>query len=67
MMPQRRALLDDWLRETLGSGDYGFSPASGDASFRSYWRVRHGGKTYVVMDAPPGLEDIERFVRISRQ
>jgi aminoglycoside/choline kinase family phosphotransferase len=64
-MPQRRALLETWLSSVLGTGAM-IEPASGDASFRRYWRVRlPEQRTYVVMDAPPGKEDIARYVRIS--
>ncbi|MDE2255083.1 MAG: phosphotransferase [Betaproteobacteria bacterium] len=43
-------------------------PASSDASFRRYFRV-HTQKplatTLIVMDAPPGREDIEPFLRVA--
>jgi hypothetical protein len=32
-------------------------PASADASFRSYWRVHSGGRSYVLMNSPPDKED----------
>jgi aminoglycoside/choline kinase family phosphotransferase len=63
-MPQRRALLETWLSSVVGIGAI-IEPASGDASFRRYWRVRVPGRTYVAMDAPPGQEDIARYVRIA--
>lgn len=40
-------------------------PASGDASFRRYFRLRDGGRTWIVMDAPPPMEDCRPFVRIA--
>jgi aminoglycoside/choline kinase family phosphotransferase len=45
-------------------------PASADASFRRYFRVdgrdAHGAPaTYVVMDAPPGKEDVRPFVHVA--
>jgi aminoglycoside/choline kinase family phosphotransferase len=64
-MPQRRIAIQQWVTETLGTADLSLVPASGDASFRRYWRVRHEGRTFIVMDAPPGIEDTERFVRIA--
>jgi aminoglycoside/choline kinase family phosphotransferase len=64
-MPQRRALLGDWLTTLLEGRDFALTPASSDASFRRYWRLRRGQDTYIVMDAPPGLEDTARFVRIA--
>jgi N-acetylmuramate 1-kinase len=66
-MPERRAQLLDWVKQALGGGDYSLELASGDASLRRYWRLRAGGSSYVVMDAPPVAEDIERFVRIAER
>ena len=40
-------------------------PASADASFRRYFRVRAGDGTAIVMDAPPDREDSHAFVRIA--
>ena len=41
------------------------NPASADASFRRYFRVRAAGVSRIVMDAPPALEDSRPFVRIA--
>ncbi len=41
------------------------SPLAGDASFRRYFRVEMGGRTAVLMDAPPPHEDPRPFVRMS--
>ncbi len=41
------------------------SPLAGDASFRRYFRVRHGERTAVLMDAPPPNEDPRPFVAVS--
>ena len=40
-------------------------PASADASFRRYLRLRSGGGSLVVMDAPPPHENVRPFVRIA--
>lgn len=64
-MPERRAQVMSWVRQTLGSENYWLEPASGDASFRRYWRIHGNGRSYVVMDAPPIADDIERYVRIA--
>ncbi len=66
-MADRRGLVEDWVRATLGATDLELEPASSDASFRRYWRVRHGGGTLIAMDAPPGQEDCGRYVRIAGQ
>tara|TARA_R110000868_G_scaffold778_2_gene5676 strand:- start:7014 stop:8027 length:1014 start_codon:yes stop_codon:yes gene_type:complete len=38
-----------------------------DASFRRYERVTRSGECAVLMDAPPGKEDVKPFLRIARQ
>ncbi|MFZ1574506.1 MAG: phosphotransferase [Chromatiaceae bacterium] len=65
-MPERRALLENWLRSVLDLDEVVLAPASGDASFRRYWRLCHEGTCYIAMDAPPGQEDTGRFVRLAR-
>jgi aminoglycoside/choline kinase family phosphotransferase len=40
-------------------------PASGDASFRRYFRLQSGTSSFIVMDAPPGQEDCLPFLRIA--
>jgi N-acetylmuramate 1-kinase len=39
---------------------------AGDASFRRYDRVRFDGKSAVLMDAPPPLNDVRPFLAIER-
>lgn len=46
-----------WLRTTLDDDSLTLEPASADASFRSYWRTVHDGRSWIVMDSPPALED----------
>ncbi|MBL0165219.1 MAG: phosphotransferase [Xanthomonadales bacterium] len=60
-LDQRRR---DWLCSLLGNPDARLSRASEDASFRSYWRVESAGKTFVLMDAPPGKEDLTSWLDI---
>lgn len=41
-------------------------PVPGDASFRRYFRARLAdGRTVIAMDAPPGREDLPRFLRVA--
>ncbi len=49
-----------------GWGDAVESLLAGDASFRTYFRLRRSSGAAVVMDAPPPLEDVRPFVRIGR-
>ncbi len=58
--------LKQWISATLGSQDYSFAPLPGDASFRTYFRVRHEDKNYIVMLAPPTKERTDAFVAIGK-
>jgi aminoglycoside/choline kinase family phosphotransferase len=40
-------------------------PLADDASFRRYFRVRGSGRRSVLMDAPPGREDVRPFLAIA--
>ena len=53
-----------WARQALSDPDLTLQVASADASFRSYWRTASGGRSWIVMDAPPGQEDIVPWLRI---
>ncbi|MCE3283755.1 MAG: aminoglycoside phosphotransferase [Steroidobacteraceae bacterium] len=58
--------LRGWLERDLGFRDYGIAPASADASFRRYFRVtRAGHEPLIVMDAPPGKEDVGPYLRVA--
>jgi aminoglycoside/choline kinase family phosphotransferase len=62
----RLQALRTWLEQDLGFRDYGIAPASADASFRRYFRVtRAGHEPLIVMDAPPGKEDVGPYVRVA--
>jgi len=70
--PTREAAFDSWIhdigprwcleRPTL-------APASADASFRRYFRIRGSrgddAESFIVMDAAPPLEDTRPFVRVA--
>ena len=63
----RRTGLERWLAAHFGATRLSITPASEDASFRRYWRVRlDEGASYVAMDAPPGKEDCRAFVHVAR-
>ncbi len=63
----RAGQLRQWLETTLGSGDFSVAPASDDASFRRYFRIRRGEAqpSLVAMDAPPDREDCRSFVQVA--
>ncbi|TAL91254.1 MAG: aminoglycoside phosphotransferase [Rhodanobacter sp.] len=53
-----------WLRDALGDSTATLTPASTDASFRSYWRTSHGGQSWILMDSPPAQEDPAAWIAI---
>lgn len=52
-----------WLTADLGLQISQVEPASSDASFRRYFRVKHADGCHVVMDAPPERENTASFIR----
>lgn len=56
----------DWACAQLGLVRGDFAPASADASFRRYFRLREGARSWIVMDAPPGHEDCRPFIAMAR-
>ena len=63
-LDSRGAALAAWLRDTLATSALRIEPASEDASFRRYFRVRAGSRTWVAMDAPPPKEDCRPFASV---
>jgi len=64
----RKDALVAWLSLALPGETFELTPASSDASFRSYWRVRlPGGGTRIVMDAPPDREDVRPWLDVAER
>lgn len=63
----RRVQLQHWLATIFDVDTVEIRPASTDASFRRYFRFENSGRSYIAMDAPPGKEPIEPFVRIGER
>lgn len=65
---QREQLLNDWLSSFSNQVFSDIRPASSDASFRRYFRVtdKANSKNFIVMDAPPGKEDCEPFIHVTK-
>lgn len=61
----RLAALKHWVEQVLDLDDYEIRPASSDASFRRYFRVRSAGGSHIVMDAPPDRENSRRFIEVA--
>ena len=70
-LQQLEVWLDEQLPILFNAQDWGSVPpatltaASSDASFRRYFRWEGGGRTFVVMDAPPPQENCKPFVDIA--
>lgn len=66
--PQRQLAFDAWLAplaQAQGLDLHSLAPASADASFRRYFRIRSQAGSRIVMDAPPPLEDVRPFVKVA--
>jgi aminoglycoside/choline kinase family phosphotransferase len=71
----RLSLIQSWLTQDLGWRIGRITVASADASFRRYFRVSRGdvdpaawapkADTLIVMDAPPGKEDIAPYLKVT--
>jgi aminoglycoside/choline kinase family phosphotransferase len=71
----RLSLIHSWLTQDLGWRIGRVTVASADASFRRYFRVSRGdvdpaawgpkADTLIVMDAPPGKEDIGPYLKVT--
>jgi len=66
-MTVRLKQLNHWLSGTIGIKDYQLEPASDDASFRRYFRLKHNNGTFIVMDAPPEQENCHPFIDIAER
>ena len=64
---QRLEELRSWLASTLPNPAFTLAPASADASFRRYFRVRFadGSPSRIVMDAPPDKEDSRPWLQVA--
>jgi N-acetylmuramate 1-kinase len=62
--PARYAALQRFVISELGASASPPAPASADASFRSYWRVRAGERSLIVMDAPPDKENLAAWLDV---
>lgn len=57
--------LQAWTAKALQLETVDLQPLPADASFRRYFRVVNGERSFVVMDAPPSREDCRPYVRVA--
>ena len=62
----RAAAARDWALQRLDLAAAAFAPASADASFRRYFRIEDGARSWVLMDAPPEREDCRPFLKVAQ-
>lgn len=67
-MTERLDRARRWVQDTLEVASVDLQPASTDASFRRYFRVRSDerpGETKILMDAPPEKEDCGPYLAVT--
>lgn len=64
-LDSRAQMARDWAQCQLQLQDCVFQAASADASFRRYFRLTEGSRSWIVMDAPPEQEDCRPFIHVS--
>lgn len=62
---QRIKAMRSWLENELQLQLRSFTPASSDASFRRYFRIKHQYGTHILMDAPPDRENTRSFIAVA--
>jgi aminoglycoside/choline kinase family phosphotransferase len=65
-MTDRKKALNHWITTVAGTSDFVIEPASEDASFRSYFRLKVNQRSFIVMDAPPEHENCEPFLHVQK-
>ncbi|MBT8101602.1 MAG: phosphotransferase [Gammaproteobacteria bacterium] len=64
-MDARRVALTAWVNSIDTLANCEPTLASGDASFRRYFRLQVGSNSFIVMDAPPERENCLPFLRVA--
>lgn len=62
---EREILLIEWIKKNFAK-DFQLIPIQGDASFRRYFRIVSNDTSWVIMDAPPELENILPFIAVAK-
>ncbi|MBL8526159.1 MAG: phosphotransferase [Burkholderiales bacterium] len=63
---ERLEQLRAWIEGRRPGAAFDLEPASADASFRRYFRVRYAdGASLIAMDAPPAHEDCRPFMHVA--
>lgn len=65
MTAERLQELRAWTAQALQLASVDLQALPADASFRRYFRVQDGTRSFVVMDAPPSREDCRPYVQVA--
>lgn len=58
-------ILLAWLNTLPQTADGEVQPATDDASFRRYYRVSAGNKSFIAMEASRDAQSLDRFIRVA--
>lgn len=61
----RDQIIKKWIATNLGK-NIKHEPASSDASFRRYFRLKDDEASYILMDAPPDREPIKSYITVTK-
>lgn len=66
-MDKRKQIIRNWIESLYPAEEFSLEPASSDASFRRYFRLKKQQDSLIIMDAPPENEEITTFCRLARR
>ena len=62
---RRQDRISAWVAKVTGAPTVALIPVSEDASFRRYFRFRRKPRSFIVMDAPPPMEQCHPFAELA--
>jgi hypothetical protein len=66
-LDKRKQIIRNWIESLYPAEEFSLEPASSDASFRRYFRLKKQLDSLIIMDAPPENEEITTFCRLARR
>lgn len=65
-MHERENARVEWLGNIIANEEFIVTPLAGDASFRSYFRIKSPNQSRILMDDPPDKESLTQFIHVSQ-